>query len=173
MAQLPSPVLLLGRREKRDDYRRVRGAAPGSADHLRPVAGTGKGLGTQAVQACRAEARSHRLSNAKDILKFGENELNLVSHQLFMNGEEVELTKKEFALLSYFLNRQGRALTRNRIMKKVWGTYVIVTSRSIDRCVTTLRSKIEPDPRNPTYIHTIRDIGYRFDSVKGTSNSCL
>ncbi len=45
----------------------------------------------------------------------------------------------------------------------VWGHSVVVTSRSVDRCVTTLRSKIEPDPHRPTYIHTIRDIGYRFE----------
>jgi DNA-binding response OmpR family regulator len=41
---------------------------------------------------------------------------------------------------------------------------VIVTERSIDRCATTLRAKIEPDPHNPTYIQTIRDIGYRFET---------
>ena len=41
---------------------------------------------------------------------------------------------------------------------------VIVTERSIDRCVTALRAKIEPDPHNPTYIQTIRDIGYRFET---------
>ena len=40
---------------------------------------------------------------------------------------------------------------------------MIVTSRSVDRCITTLRSKIEPDPRKPTFIHTIRDVGYRFE----------
>jgi DNA-binding response OmpR family regulator len=40
----------------------------------------------------------------------------------------------------------------------------MVTQRSIDRCVTTLRAKIEPDPHNPTYIQTIRDIGYRFEA---------
>ena len=46
----------------------------------------------------------------------------------------------------------------------MWGNEVFVTPRSIDRCVTTLRSKIEPDPRNPTYIQTVRDVGYRFEA---------
>ncbi len=44
----------------------------------------------------------------------------------------------------------------------MWGRSVIVTGRSVDRCVTTLRAKIEPDPRRPRHIQTIRDIGYRF-----------
>jgi len=45
----------------------------------------------------------------------------------------------------------------------VWGTSVFVTPRSVDRCVTTLRAKVEPDPRAPAYIQTVRDVGYRFE----------
>jgi DNA-binding response OmpR family regulator len=48
-------------------------------------------------------------------------------------------------------------------MTGVWGNSVIVTTRSVDRCVTTLRGKIEPDPRQPVFIQTIREIGYRFE----------
>ena len=66
-------------------------------------------------------------------------------------------------MLEHLLRRAGRALTRDEIMRVVWGTDVLVTSRSVDRCVTTLRSKIEPDPRHPRFILTIRDIGYRFE----------
>lgn len=73
------------------------------------------------------------------------------------------LTSKEFRLLEYFVRRRGRALTRHDILNGVWGHSVIVTTRSVDRCVTTLRAKIEPDPHRPAYIHTLRDIGYRFE----------
>jgi DNA-binding response OmpR family regulator len=45
----------------------------------------------------------------------------------------------------------------------VWGSSVFVTPRSIDRCIATLRSKVEPNPHAPVYIQTIRDIGYRFE----------
>jgi DNA-binding response OmpR family regulator len=62
------------------------------------------------------------------------------------------------------LSRPGRALTRNDILNAVWGNSVMVTPRSIDRCVTTLRAKIESDPHNPEFIRTIRDIGYRFEA---------
>jgi DNA-binding response OmpR family regulator len=47
-------------------------------------------------------------------------------------------------------------------LNAVWGSGVFVMPRSIDRCVATLRAKIEPDPHRPTYIQTVRDIGYRF-----------
>jgi DNA-binding response OmpR family regulator len=105
--------------------------------------------------------RSHSARDAS--CRFGEFELNLAAHKLFRGGAEVELTAKEFQLLAYLVARPGRALARNDILNAVWGNSVFVTPRSIDRCVTTLRAKIEPDPHTPTYIQTIRDIGYRFE----------
>ena len=65
--------------------------------------------------------------------------------------------------MELFVRRAGRALTRDEILRSVWGRDILVTSRSVDRCVTTLRGKIEPDPKRPTWIRTIRDVGYRFD----------
>jgi DNA-binding response OmpR family regulator len=73
------------------------------------------------------------------------------------------MTAKEFRLLAYFASRPGCALSRDAILDAVWGSSVFVTPRSIDRCVATLRAKIEPEPHRPIYIHTIRDIGYRFE----------
>ena len=96
-------------------------------------------------------------------IRFGDFELNVAARKLFRDGREIELTAKEFGLLSYFATRPGRALARNNVLDNVWGRSVIVTPRSIDRCVATLRAKIEPDPHNPTFIQTIRDIGYRFE----------
>jgi two-component system alkaline phosphatase synthesis response regulator PhoP len=77
--------------------------------------------------------------------------------------KEIELSPKEFDLLAYFVRKPGRALTRDEILNAVWGYDCIVTSRSIDRFVTTLRNKIEPDPARPSFIHTIRQVGYRFE----------
>jgi DNA-binding response OmpR family regulator len=104
-----------------------------------------------------------RQSKPAAVSRFGDYELNLAAHKLFRKGKQVELTAKEFRLLEYFVTRQGCALTRDDILDAVWGRSIIVTPRSVDRCVATLRSKIEPDPRSPAFIHTIRDIGYRFE----------
>lgn len=101
-----------------------------------------------------------------ELCLFGEFELDRVAHKLFRKDQEIDLTAKEFRLLEYFVTRQGRALARNDILNSVWGTSVIVTTRSVDRCVTTLRAKIEDDPRHPRFIHTIRDIGYRFEDCQ-------
>ena len=105
-----------------------------------------------------------RKAGQEVVVRFGDCELDLGAHKLFRRGREVELTAKEFRLLAYFATRRGRALARNDILDAVWGSGAFVTGRSIDRCVTTLRAKIELDPRNPTCIQTIRDIGYRFET---------
>ena len=85
------------------------------------------------------------------------------ARRLTRGGQEVPLTAKEYKLLAYFLQRAGRALSRQDILNAVWGRSVIVTGRSVDRCVTTLRAKIEPNPHEPTFIQTVRDVGYRFE----------
>ena len=87
------------------------------------------------------------------------------SHQLFRNASEIVLTPKEFGLLKFLVGKAGRALTRDQILDGVWGRDLIVTQRSVDRCVTTLRNKVEPDPQHPTFIRTIRDVGYRFEGL--------
>ena len=95
--------------------------------------------------------------------KFGRFVLDLESRKLSQDGAEIALTPKEFGVLAFFVKRAGCALTREEILKRVWGYDILVTNRSIDRCITTLRTKIESDPGSPKYIVTIRDIGYRFE----------
>jgi DNA-binding response OmpR family regulator len=103
-------------------------------------------------------------SRGSSTYRFGDFELDMTAHKLFRDSKEVELTAKEFRLLAHLASREGCALTRDDILDAVWGRSVIVTPRSIDRCVATLRAKIEEDPHRPAFIQTIRDIGYRFES---------
>ena len=99
----------------------------------------------------------------QDIYEFADYRLDIPARKLTLKEKEIKLSPKEFKLLEYFLKRQGRALTRDEILNAVWGYDCYVGSRSIDRFITTLRNKIEPDPHNPTFIHTIREIGYKFE----------
>jgi len=99
----------------------------------------------------------------EDIYEFADYRLDIPARKLTRAGSEVKLSPKEFRLLELFLKKRGRALTRDEILNAVWGYDCYVGPRSIDRFVTTLRNKIEPDPHNPTFIHTIREIGYKFE----------
>src|SRR3990172_7605986 len=94
----------------------------------------------------------------------------MVSRKLLGEGREVELTPKEFSLLAFLARNAGRALTREEILRSVWGHSVFVTPRSVDRCITTLRKKIEPDAHIPSFIKTIHRIGYRFELPRGFLN---
>jgi DNA-binding response OmpR family regulator len=110
----------------------------------------------------RAFLRRHRAAS-EPLCRFGDCEVNLRARTVARNGHRIALTAKEFKLLEYLVGRPGCALARDTILNVVWGRSVFVGPRSVDRCVTTLRAKIEPDPRHPRFIQTIRDIGYRFE----------
>ena len=99
----------------------------------------------------------------QDVYEFGDCCLDIPARKLTRKGDEIKLSPKEFSLLEYFVKKPGRALTRDEILNMVWGYDSFIGSRSIDRFVTTLRNKIEPDPHNPMFIHTIREIGYKFE----------
>jgi len=112
----------------------------------------------------RAEAFLRRSRQTEqDIYEFGDCRLDIPARKLTCKGNEIKLSPKEFSLLEFFVKKPGRALTRDEILNMVWGYDSYIGSRSIDRFVTTLRNKIEPDPHNPIFIHTIREIGYKFE----------
>ncbi len=112
----------------------------------------------------RAEALLRRTRKAEpEVYEFGECRLDIPARKFTRKNEEVVLSPKEFRLLELFVKRPGRALTRDEILNTVWGYDSFVGERSIDRFVTTLRNKIEPEPHNPIYIHTVREIGYKFE----------
>ncbi len=117
----------------------------------------------------RIRAFLRRRGPAPTLVTFGDCKVDLVARRATRNGTPLDLTAKEFALLAYFATRPGCALSRDVILNAVWGHAVFVTPRSIDRCVTTLRAKIEPHPHTPVYVQTIRDVGYRFDPTGHSS----
>jgi len=152
---LEMPIVMLTAKGQESDV--VRGLELGADDYVTKPFNI-----RELIARVAALLRRHQPEQA-DTHRFGDCELDLASHRLLKNGEEVALTPKEFRMLAYFVRRPDRALTRNDIIDEVWGHQVVVTGRSVDRCVTTLRNKIEPDPHKPTLIQTIRDIGYRFE----------
>ena len=148
--QLDFPILLLTAKGQEEDI--VLGLNLGADDYVTKPFRIGE-------LVARVNAFLRRRNQAlAEVYRFGEFELDRARHKLFRDGHEVELTAKEFGLLTCFLERQGCALTREHILNAVWGHSIIVTERSVDRCVTTLRAKI-----GEQYIQTVRDLGYRFE----------
>jgi DNA-binding response OmpR family regulator len=149
------PIIMLTAKGQEEDI--VRGLELGADDYVT------KPFSIRELMARAKAFLRRREAVASTVLHFGECKLDLAAHKLFRNGEEVSLTAKEFRLLEFLTKRPGRALTRDQILDGVWGNDIMVNDRSVDRCVTTLRAKIESDARHPCHIQTIRDIGYRFE----------
>jgi DNA-binding response OmpR family regulator len=155
MRELEMPIIMLTAKGQEEDI--IRGLDLGADDYVT------KPFSIWELLARVNAFLRRRASGARTVHEFGVCELDLAAHKLFRNGSEVELTPKEFGLLEYLVKNTGRVRTRDQILNAVWGNTVIVTTRSVDRCVSTLRSKLEPDCRDPSLIKTIPDIGYRFD----------
>jgi two-component system phosphate regulon response regulator PhoB len=85
--------------------------------------------------------------------------------QLSVRGSDVVTTKLEFRLVDYLARHRGHTFTRDVLLDAVWGETQFVTPRSVDACIRRVREKIEPDKNSPTYVKTVRGIGYRFDAV--------
>jgi DNA-binding response OmpR family regulator len=153
------PIVMLTAKGQESDI--IRGLNLGADDYVT------KPFSIQELVArVRAFLRRHR-SIGTTVFAFGDCSLDRESHRFTRNGAVVDLTAKEYQLLEYFLENPGKALTRSTIMNKVWGSSVMVTQRSVDRCVTTLRAKVERNPHAPDHIITIRDVGYRFEGREG------
>jgi len=98
-------------------------------------------------------------------LTVGDLSLNLRTLEVQQNGKPVQLTKREFQLLAYFMQHAGQILTRKRIMDAVWGLDADVTPNTVDAYVSMLRKKID-NPAHPQRIQSVRGMGYRLVGPK-------
>jgi len=153
--KLDMPIIMLTAKGEDSDI--VLGLNLGADDYVT------KPFSVRELLARAAAFLRRRQQKDQPFYEFGPYRLDLEARRLTSKGEEVRLSPKEFQLLEFFVKRPGRALTRDDILNGVWGYDCFAGPRSVDRFITTLRNKIEPDPASPIYIHTIREIGYRFE----------
>ena len=82
-----------------------------------------------------------------------------------VRGTAIPTTSLEFRLIEYLARHRGRAFTRDLLLDAVWGEMRFVTPRSVDACIRRIREKIEPNRSRPTYLKTVRGVGYRLDAI--------
>jgi two-component system alkaline phosphatase synthesis response regulator PhoP len=103
-------------------------------------------------------------NNVKQIQSFGNLTIDFDKMVVQFDGEIVKLTPKEYELLAYMAEREGRVLSRETILDGVWGyEFSGPDTRMVDMHLSHLRDKIELDPKHPVYLKTVRGFGYRFD----------
>lgn len=96
-------------------------------------------------------------------VNFGELSINVEEGTVKRSGQVLDLTRTEFLLLCTLVENQRRILSRDQLLNNVWGYDYYGDGRIVDAHVRRLRKKLEVDPANPTYVLTVRGLGYKFD----------
>ena len=95
------------------------------------------------------------------IERFGDVEVDLDSRAVLVRGKFANLTPRAFDLLAALLRRRGTTVSRNELMREVWGHRAEIASRTVDTHIADIRREIEDDPNNPRYLVTVWKTGYR------------
>ena len=114
------------------------------------------------IRAAVRRAQSVGLPHAAT-RQFRDLELHSGSAFVTKRGEEVRLTATEFRLLRDLVDNAGLLLSREQLLERVWGYDYLGDNRVVDAHIRRLRAKLEDDPANPTYVVTVRGLGYRFE----------
>jgi two-component system response regulator RegX3 len=97
------------------------------------------------------------------VLRIGDVELQLDGHKLLVRGTLVHLPHKEFVILRQLMDNAGRVVTRRELLDNAWGPDHAAVRNYLEVHIRRLRVKIESDADRPTYIRTVRGVGYIFD----------
>jgi two-component system KDP operon response regulator KdpE len=126
-----------------------------------------KPFGAEELMA-RIRAALRRTAPSEAVPAFVSDELSIdfEKRALSVSGRPVRLTPKEFELLRQLVAQRGKSLGHRRLLQAVWGPDYGEETEYLRVFINQLRKKIEPDPRNPRYIHTEPWIGYRFEPVE-------
>jgi two-component system, OmpR family, alkaline phosphatase synthesis response regulator PhoP len=93
---------------------------------------------------------------------FGSVHVDLIGTEAAREGKPVNLSAREFQLLRYFIEHRGATLSRDELLKQVWGYSADMYTRTVDVHVASLRQKLEDDPKQPKFILTVQGLGYKF-----------
>ena len=108
------------------------------------------------------KAEGKTAKRADKPLEAGKIRVNTWTHTVYREGKEIELNPKEFELLALLMSNKGQVLSREQILRKVWGYEYIGNERTVDVHIRWLRQKLEDNPEEPQYLLTVRGYGYKF-----------
>src|SRR5579863_2869188 len=117
------------------------------------------------VARVQAVLRRFNIESGRHSIETADLVIDSLAMKVSVRGFEVPTTSLEFRLIEYLARHRGQVFTRDLLLDAVWGDMEFVTPRSVDACIRRVRGKIEPDRTIPTYLKTIRGVGYRLDAV--------
>ena len=158
-AGLITPILMLTARGQTND--KVNGLKIGADDYV-----------TKPFNMLELMARVEALMRRAPIrptppvqsgtVEFGSVRVDLLGTEALRGGKPVNLSAREFQLLRYFLEHRGATLSREELLKQVWGYSADMYTRTVDVHIASLRQKLEEDPKQPKFILTVQGLGYKF-----------
>ena len=140
---------------KGEEYDRVIGLDMGADDYLSKPFGM-----MEMVSRVKALLRRTSPQEASETLRNGRLKLNTEAHTVFLDGERIMLTLKEYELLRLFMENLGKAFSREKLFDKIWGSDHVGETRTVDVHIGTLRTKLG---ECGDYIETVRGVGYRME----------
>ena len=153
------PVIMLT--AKTDEIDKIVGLEMGADDYITKPFSL-RELSARIKAVLRRATNEDSDVDEDEILEHGEIMINLSTYEVFVSGKRINLTPTEFKILAMLAQKPGRVYSRLQLMNAAFGETYANYERSIDTHVSNLRRKVENDPHNPTYIHTMYGIGYRF-----------
>jgi DNA-binding response OmpR family regulator len=158
-----TPAIFLTARNDIDD--KVAGFEAGGDDYLpKPFEPRELEMRVEALLRRTGRGAEHE-DEPKERIEIGSLVIDKRRHEVTRDGEAVDLTPLEFQILERLASEPGRAWSRNDLLDEVWSTDYEGYQRNVDPHINRLRQKIEPDPKNPRYVLTVRGVGYKLNDA--------
>jgi two-component system OmpR family response regulator len=157
------PVLILSARTLTED--RTRGFDVGADQYLSKPFDLEELLSRVRNLLSLYDRRAHKEIHSPagiDVFEFSGAKVDFQTYEVTVDGQQVRMTQLEMKLLHYFVEHQGRVISREELLENVWGMPGNITTRAVDQFIRRLRKTFEPDPTEPRHFLTVRDAGYRF-----------
>lgn len=155
------PILMLTAKD--DEFDKVLGLELGADDYMtKPFSPRELMARVRAILRRVSEDQQPKEEEIKKI-EIGALTIYPENYEAYLNGEPIDLTPKEFELLLYLVNGKGKVMTRDQLLNAVWNYEFVGDTRIVDVHISHLRDKIEPNTKKPTYIKTVRGLGYKFE----------
>lgn len=155
-----TPVLMLTARSLTDD--RVEGLESGADDYITKPFELEELIARVRSAIRRRSWDSRGPGRSSAVLSFGEARVDFETHEVTVRGEVLHLTTLELDLLRYFAQNEGRVVSREELLQKVWKLRNHPNTRTVDNFVLRLRRHFEPDETHPRHFLSVRGAGYRF-----------
>jgi two-component system response regulator RegX3 len=155
----PVPIIMVTARDSEVDI--VLGLELGASDYVaKPFRLRELVARMRAVLRRGASVAEHH----EEILHIGPVRLDAGRREVAVHDVPVELSRKEFDLLSLLMSHSGQVVTRDGCIDRLWWDQELTDTRTLDTHIKRLRRKIEPDPANPRHLVTVRGVGFRFEA---------